>query len=332
MKKLILSLVILVMTSSVLAINLITSNSIFYNITVEQGYVGPVLYNISQMNNLSFEWLLQPEVSWSTHDNLTYLLETSTDGIGGAFFTGLTDGYITNGTWHKYKLQINVPLSTPVGIYPFEIDGTACAPNSGGGIGICLAGGAGKNVIVIPTTKVCAENWECDEWGICSSSGTQTRTCSDLSNCGTVNTKPIESQQCTPCVEAWSCSSWGVCNIAGNQTRTCIDLNSCGTANIKPAETQRCTPCTESWSCGSWTSCINWTKTRYCYDRKKCSTVFNKPITSQSCTCKPSWTCSSWGTCTNGWQTRTCTDKYKCGVLTGRPSLQRSCGGGITVR
>lgn len=45
-------------------------------------------------------------------------------------------------------------------------------------------------------TESCIPNWGCDNWSSCTPSGTQTRTCTDLSNCGVTANKPIESQNC----------------------------------------------------------------------------------------------------------------------------------------
>jgi hypothetical protein len=41
----------------------------------------------------------------------------------------------------------------------------------------------------------CTENWTCTDWSGCIN-GTQTRTCVDENNCGTVVDKPVESQDC----------------------------------------------------------------------------------------------------------------------------------------
>jgi hypothetical protein len=43
--------------------------------------------------------------------------------------------------------------------------------------------------------NTCAPNWTCGGWSACSDSS-QTRTCSDANNCGTLNNKPSESQSC----------------------------------------------------------------------------------------------------------------------------------------
>lgn len=44
--------------------------------------------------------------------------------------------------------------------------------------------------------KTCNPNWQCSSWSDCSSSGTQTRTCTDSNSCGTITSKPEESQTC----------------------------------------------------------------------------------------------------------------------------------------
>jgi hypothetical protein len=44
----------------------------------------------------------------------------------------------------------------------------------------------------------CAPNWQCSDWSVCSSSGSQTRTCSDSNSCGTTSGKPSLSQACSP--------------------------------------------------------------------------------------------------------------------------------------
>ncbi len=49
--------------------------------------------------------------------------------------------------------------------------------------------------------NVCNPNWQCSSWSTCSSSGEQTRTCSDSNNCGVLTNKPEESQSCAPPVE-----------------------------------------------------------------------------------------------------------------------------------
>lgn len=45
------------------------------------------------------------------------------------------------------------------------------------------------------SSQSCVQNWSCTGWGSCTS-GSQTRTCTDLSNCSNSTGKPSESQSC----------------------------------------------------------------------------------------------------------------------------------------
>lgn len=50
----------------------------------------------------------------------------------------------------------------------------------------------------IPAPPSCTPNWSCSSWNTCNSSGSQSRTCTDLNSCGVTAGKPAESQSCTP--------------------------------------------------------------------------------------------------------------------------------------
>ncbi len=55
----------------------------------------------------------------------------------------------------------------------------------------------------------CTENWQCSDWSACSNNQ-QTRTCTDLNNCGTINNKPAIIQSCTsPVVACYNNSGCG---------------------------------------------------------------------------------------------------------------------------
>lgn len=54
----------------------------------------------------------------------------------------------------------------------------------------------GLQYSLVQQAGTCLEDWDCTDWGSCSD-GTQTRTCTDLNNCGTTNTKPAETQSCS---------------------------------------------------------------------------------------------------------------------------------------
>jgi hypothetical protein len=42
----------------------------------------------------------------------------------------------------------------------------------------------------------CVENWRCNEWSVCPIYEIQTRKCTDVNECGTVNSKPEERRKC----------------------------------------------------------------------------------------------------------------------------------------
>jgi len=139
--------------------------------------------------------------------------------------------------------------------------GKVCGDDGcGGSCGGCTSGSCSNGQCVSGT---CTPSWQCSSWSTCSG-GTQTRTCTDSNNCGTLTNKPATSQTCnTICNPSWNCGSWSVCN-SGTQTRTCTDANNCGTTVSKPATIQSCGTC-DKWriiSHPSWTAQLS----QYHYD------------------------------------------------------------------
>ena len=72
--------------------------------------------------------------------------------------------------------------------------------------------------IAAPT---CTENWQCSDWSACSNNQ-QTRTCTDLNNCGTTINKPATSQSCqVTCTDTcaslgYNCGNQPVCGVSVN--------------------------------------------------------------------------------------------------------------------
>lgn|GEM_PF-1801382 len=91
-------------------------------------------------------------------------------------------------------------------------------------------------------TTACVEAWSWGEWSACVN-GQQTRTVSDLNDCGTTINKPADTQTCVSepvvCQENWTCADWYAC-ADGHQQRTCTDQNNCGTVVNKPGESRTC--------------------------------------------------------------------------------------------
>jgi len=83
--------------------------------------------------------------------------------------------------------------------------------------------------------------------------------------------------------------------------------------------------CKESWKCTSFSRCINWTKTRTCFDRNDCGSELKKPIEEKECKCKERWRCSKWSACSEGLKTRTCIDTNECGGELKKPAEEKKC-------
>ena len=104
---------------------------------------------------------------------------------------------------------------------------------------------SGMVEFVPAVSAACISSWNCTGFGSCIG-GLQTRTCRDLSNCGTTAGKPVENQTCAiapvACTPNWGCTDWNpeVCSQSGRQTRTCTDSNKCGTTAGRPLEAQAC--------------------------------------------------------------------------------------------
>ncbi|MFH1664490.1 MAG: hypothetical protein ABH986_06860, partial [archaeon] len=195
----------------------------------------------------------------------------------------------------------------------------------------------------------CVENWSCTSWSACVN-GTQTRTCTDNSSCGTTNNKPFESQSCTECtsgatrncITSQACSGTQTC-VSGMWSLTCVDnpndncppltcaegqitsLCECGGSTYSTgyccAGTYRTTPCP--------TDCSEGQITTQCYcDGTLFSTGYCCSDSHQTtqCSCTENWVCGTWSSCLNGSQSRTCNDTNSCGTILNRPSLTQSCG------
>jgi hypothetical protein len=63
------------------------------------------------------------------------------------------------------------------------------------------------------STPVCYDNWQCNSFGSCVN-GVQTRTCTDVDQCGNSNGEPATSQVCTTPVPV-------MCHIAGGPAYPC---------------------------------------------------------------------------------------------------------------
>lgn len=95
------------------------------------------------------------------------------------------------------------------------------------------------------TPSCTLDNWSCGSWSSCSSSSTQTRSCSKISNCEGGTASPTTTQSCTytpACSEdTWQCGSWGTCSPQGVQARSCTKIYDCPSVETAtPTTSQYC--------------------------------------------------------------------------------------------
>ncbi|MFH1663380.1 MAG: hypothetical protein ABH986_00970, partial [archaeon] len=158
------------------------------------------------------------------------------------------------------------------------------------------------------TACPCVENWSCTGWSACVN-GTQTRTCTDSSACGTIVNRPSLSQSCGECVNT-TIQSCTTTSTGCSGTQTCSN-NLWGSCADIPND--NC-PCVENWNCGTWNSCSDGIQNRACSDNNDCNTTASMPSLSQSC-----------GECINT-TTRNCSTNSGCpGTQTCSNNLWNSC-------
>jgi hypothetical protein len=186
----------------------------------------------------------------------------------------------------------------------------------------------------IPATE-CAPNWSCTSWSSCTNSQ-QTRTCTDLNNCGVTTNKPSQTQGCSvACTPACTGKACGADDGCGGkcQTGTCSSGKVCSNAQCV------CSSYTAvSWSCTGWSTCTNSQQTRTCSfpagDCVKASTA--KPAVAQSCNY------SNWDNPTTPSPTLNCIkegqfDSVKpdnpscCGDLYPTKTTQYKCNGNLFI-
>jgi len=207
--------------------------------------------------------------------------------------------------------------------------------------------------------KDCKQSWDCVEWSLCIN-GKQTRTCSDLNNCGVDTKKPKVSQDCTqkPAVKMQANNLDGPVNIfltLGNGAIvTTSGISMSRDINLK-WESVGVSSCTASdsltpkifsgykTSYGSEVITLSGISEKISNGAGKISDTFKitcvstetGSTVSDSITvnlfytvnnnCVPSWSCLAWSDCKNKKHTRICTDWNGCGSLVGKPIQEESC-------
>ncbi len=188
--------------------------------------------------------------------------------------------------------------------------------------------------IAVVAVAPCTPNWQCTTWSLCSTSGTQSRTCTDTNACGVTTGKPGESQSCTPpditvpsvnvTAPFAGATVWGTITLAATATD---NVGVVGVQFKVNGVNQGAEDTTAPYQV-SWTANVagNYSITAVARDAAG-NTKVSAPITVAAVApCTPNWQCTAWLQCiVSGTQSRTCTDSNACGVTTGKPTVQQSC-------
>ena len=157
--------------------------------------------------------------------------------------------------------------------------------------------------------EVCVENWQCTSWTTCTNNQ-QTRTCTDINNCGTTINKPLEIQSCI------SQPTQNTCEISGGECKLVCDSNeeidydlslSCELAGqeITGAATQ-------DYCCVDRTHCSDGTSTGECSGNfQYCDTNFQLINNCNLCGCPSNQECID----------NVCEDEYTGGEESGDPEI-----------
>ena len=135
-------------------------------------------------------------------------------------------------------------------------------------------------------TNQCTPNWQTSAWTTCVD-GSQTRTATDLNNCGTNNGKPVCYQSCgssTDCIWKGHCAGDSCTTFNDCDGNLVCNSGKCGPIGGNGGGGGGGTSCTASWQTGTWSACTNGQQTRTCSDSNNCGDATNEPATSQSCT------------------------------------------------
>ncbi|MFH1537218.1 MAG: trypsin-like peptidase domain-containing protein [Patescibacteria group bacterium] len=141
--------------------------------------------------------------------------------------------YVNSSNWNNNSLEITVPKETKPGNYDLQITLSPGPRYSNR-----------ASFVVIENT--CKESdWQCGNWGSCSSVGSQTRTCNKIKDCAGGVLSPATTQSCTyapPCnADTWSCSDWSSCSASGIQNRSCTKTFDCSSVQTAaPITDQYC--------------------------------------------------------------------------------------------
>ena len=121
--------------------------------------------------------------------------------------------YVDNISMSDGLYTWTIPSNITPGLYKIEIYDTYGASDYRNGNPEDMS----NNYFTIATASTCTPEWSCGDWSACANNQ-QTRTCTDLNNCGVTTGKPAESQTCT----TTSCSQL-YSKITASYLKSCSD-------------------------------------------------------------------------------------------------------------
>ncbi|HEY9705471.1 MAG TPA: hypothetical protein V6C58_23740, partial [Allocoleopsis sp.] len=126
-------------------------------------------------------------------DGFCDLLESCTSCETDCNACNFTGNNSQNATGNGTSNQTGSSGSTPGG----SASAGGGSGGGGGGGGGSGGGGGGAGGSLETGSTFCTEQWRCGNWSDCSFLGVRNRTCNDLSNCGTYDSRPKEVEECS---------------------------------------------------------------------------------------------------------------------------------------
>ncbi len=180
------------------------------------------------------------------------------------------------------------------------------------------------------TPECSSSSWSCGAWGACSSSGSQTRTCTGALNCQGGTASPTTSQSCVftpPTCTSFTYSNWSSCSSSGNQSRSVVSSLPSSCTGGTPVLSQSCSyvkPLDQQCKDYYGVNYVWNNTTSRCVSPIEPSPVYQQPQT--GCTAD-TWTCGDWNSCLpSGVQGRNCKKTFDCPTVEdSAPATSRSC-------
>jgi hypothetical protein len=299
----------------------ILSNSIQSSITVTSPNGGEI-WKIGETHNITWQS--------SGLNTVSIYYFSQSDNTGRQY-------QIANSVSASTGLQSwTIPSSITPGLYKISIGNTTTVSDYS------------NNWFTIASASICTPNWQCTNWSACVN-GKQTRTCTDLNNCGTTAYQPVTTQTCQTSVQpalnvrsapaSLKVGETGTWQIGINYPANTMDKLSFYAVwgdettplpvpvYVGPNNTSGADDAAKFYHSYSKAGAYNPIFTAVNPSNQSGFAAAPLNVTN----CVPSIACTSWSdwsVCTNGYQTQTCltqVDQNNCGPVSGQQAVSRPC-------